>query len=194
VVFFANKPEYDLIIRVHPAEAMTNSEEKVAEYLGRRFDPLPENIRIVESSSDVNTYGLMYLAHLGLAYTSTTGLEMPMRGLPTIVAARAHYTGKGFTVDPKTKTEYFESLEKALTQPDKPELSRRESELAWRYAYLFFVEMRLDFPWACGRMREKLRVWPITEVLSPKGTQKFAKTFGIMTGEIPSSPGMIIRP
>lgn len=194
VDFFSRHPEHDLRIRMHPAEAMTNSEEKVAEYLGRRFNPLPENLHIVESTSDINTYGLMYLSHLGLVYTSPSGLEMSMRGLPTVVAARAHYAGKGFTIDPTSRREYFESLEKALTQPDKPELSRRELELAWCYVHMYLIEMRLDFPWACGRMREKLNTWPINKVLSDQGWAKFGRTFAILTGKISTKPGMVARP
>ena len=36
---------------------------------------------------------------LGLVYSSTTGLELALYGVPVIAAARIHYADKGFTID-----------------------------------------------------------------------------------------------
>ena len=79
------------------------------------------------------------MTDLGLVYTTTTGMEMAMSGVPVIVAGVTHYKNNGFTFDPQTYPEYFELLDKILIQPVKYRLSKEQMDLAWRYASHLFL-------------------------------------------------------
>jgi hypothetical protein len=85
---------------------------------------------------------LMELAHLALVYTSTTGLEMALRGKPVIVAGRAYYGRKGFTRDADDPAHY----DALLQAGDLSALRPGELELARRYACLFFFRHHIPFP------------------------------------------------
>jgi capsule polysaccharide export protein KpsC/LpsZ len=57
-------------------------------------------LHVIRPTEKINTYDLMEIAGLGLAYTTTVGMEMAMRGVPVILAGQTHYRGRGFTHDP----------------------------------------------------------------------------------------------
>jgi hypothetical protein len=70
------------------------------------------------------------------------GFEYPTAGVPVICVSRAHYRGKGFTVDVDSRDQYFQLLENwGSSDVDR----ERISELARRYAYLVFE--RYQLPW-----------------------------------------------
>ena len=56
-------------------------------------------------------YELMESADFGLVYTSTTGLEMALRGKPVIVAGQTHYRDRGFTVDVSNREEFVAAID-----------------------------------------------------------------------------------
>jgi hypothetical protein len=55
-----------------------------------------------------------------------------------VVAGAAHYAHRGFTIDPMTREDYWDTLEQALASPADPSRRTESSELALRYAHLFF--------------------------------------------------------
>ena len=117
---FARRPNDQLLIRVHPAEVELpgkQTREPLGGYLRQQYRDLPPNVRIVEAEDSLSSYPLMEAADVGLVYTSTTGLEMTLRGKPVIVAGRTHYRGKGFTLDVSSPTEFVETLLRALDEP-----------------------------------------------------------------------------
>ena len=87
--FVEGHPEMDLIIRVHPniagKKATGNNVQQLQEFesLGNH---LPRNVRLVMPDDPISSYSLMDLAHLGLVYMSTVGLEMACKGKNVIVA------------------------------------------------------------------------------------------------------------
>ena len=104
--YFANRSDIQLVIRVHPGEMLTHGPSMV-DVVNQKFPQLPENIHLVGPKEKVNTYDLVEITSLGLVYTTTTGMEMAMNGVPVIVAGITHYKGNGFTFDPQTYPEYF---------------------------------------------------------------------------------------
>jgi hypothetical protein len=138
-------PEYQLVIRAHPAEIRLNrsTDERIEKQVREAFSVLPSNVRIVPSSSDISSYRLMEMSDAVLVYTSTTGMEAALRGKPVLVAGETHYRGKGFTIDAETKEEYRELLESDLSKrgPAEEEIVRAE-----RYAHLFFLETHVSLP------------------------------------------------
>lgn len=143
---FAQRPDDELIVRIHPAEAKLpgkQTREPIGAFIDSRFPVLPPNVRVVGATDPTSSYPLMLASDAGLVFTSTTGLELAIRGKPVIVAGRTHYRDKGFTVDVATPEEFVAALDKALADPAAlaPDL-----ELARRYAYLFFFRAPVDSP------------------------------------------------
>ncbi len=182
VRFFAGRPEAQLVVRIHPGERYTQG-PSVADLVQRALPQLPEHIHLVAAGDPVNTYDLVELASLGLVYTTTAGMEMAMSGVPVLVAGRTHYRGKGFTLDPASWEEYFERLEAALKPGGQPPLKRSQVEQAWNYAYRFFFEFPLPFPWHLLFFYEELEQWSLERALSPEGQALFGEAFRCLAGE-----------
>jgi hypothetical protein len=143
---FADRPEDELIVRIHPAEAKLpgkQTREPIRAFVTARFPRLPPNVRIVDATDPTSSYPMMLASDVGLVFTSTTGLELALRGKPVIVAGRTHYREKGFTVDVSTPEEFLAALDKSLADPDAlaPDVER-----ARRYAYLFFFRAPVASP------------------------------------------------
>jgi hypothetical protein len=56
-------------------------------------------------------------------------------------------------------------------------------EQAWLYAYLFFFEFSLPFPWHLLWLGQDFKTRPISFVLSPEGQARYVQTFSYLTGE-----------
>jgi capsule polysaccharide export protein KpsC/LpsZ len=182
VRFFADRPEVQLIVRIHPGERYLKG-PSVAEVVKDALPHLPDHIHLIEASAPVNTYDLVEIASLGLVYTTTVGMEMAMSGVPVIVGGRTHYRGKGFTLDPVGWQDYRELIERVLHQPGEYRLKRERIELAWNYAYRFFFEYPCPFPWHLLNFWNELDEWPVKRVLSGDGLAAFGDTFTYLVGE-----------
>jgi hypothetical protein len=116
-------------------------------------------------------------------YTTTAGLEMAMSGVPVIAVGNTHYRGKGFTLDPDSWEAYFATLERVLACPAEYRLTRAQVDRAWAYAYRFFFEYPLPFPWHVVRFWEDVQKWPLAQVLGEQGQEQFGQTFRYLAGE-----------
>lgn len=146
VEFFIRNPERQLVIRIHPAEVrlpFLPPRDKVGDMIRRLFPILPEHIKVVEPESSISSYTLMEMSSLALVYTSTTGLEMALRGKPVLVGGRAYYGGKGFTLDARDPAHHGQLLAGSGTAE---RLGEQQIQLARRYACLFFFRHHLPFP------------------------------------------------
>jgi hypothetical protein len=137
---FATRPDWTLVIRVHPAETQLKgreSHDRVAEWISQKYPHLPTNIRVVPPAQPIDSYALMRLARIGLVYASTAGLELALHGVPLVVAGNAHYRGKGFTYDPESAEDFSTTV---LRLMDKgPSTNDGFDSLARKYAHLFFL-------------------------------------------------------
>lgn len=183
VEYLILRTDCQVIIRSHPAEVHHDTLGATESLIRERFPDLPEHIKIVPPKAPVNTYALMSIADLGLVYASTTGLEMAMRGIPIVCGiSNQHYNQKGFTIDPGTPGEYFIWLDRILHDPQAFRLTPRQIELAWCYADIFFNQWPRPFPWHTENLRNDLKKWPISRMLSPEGDEKFGDVFNILSG------------
>jgi len=179
---FAQRPQTQLVVRIHPGERYTKG-PSVADVIQAVMPELPENIHLVAAGDPINTYDLVEIADLGLVYTTTVGMEMAMSGVPTIVTGQTHYRGKGFTLDPQDWEGYFELLNQALQNPQHTRLERSQVDLAWQYAYRFFFDYPLPFPWHMLYFYEELEAWSLAKALSPSGQLAFGEAFRSLAGE-----------
>lgn len=147
VRLFAERPEAQLVIRVHPSEVripLAESRDRLAERLARSEVRLPDNVRLVPPEDSASSYALLAHARAVLVYTSTIGLEAACHRRPVLVAGRTHYRGRGFTLDVERREELGELLDRALADG---ELGPEPVELARRFAHLFFFRFTQSFPW-----------------------------------------------
>jgi hypothetical protein len=180
--YFHERPQVQLVVRIHPGERYTKG-PSVADVARRLLPEMPENIRLVEANDPINTYDLVEIADVGLAYTTTVGMEMAMSGVPAIVVGQTHYRQKGFTLDPDSWPAYFKLLDQVVADPQAFRLSRSQVEQAWQYAYRFFFEYPLPFPWHLLHFWKELETWPFGRVLSPEGQADFGAAFRALAGE-----------
>lgn len=169
-----------LVMRVHPGERLTHGRSMV-DVVNDALPSIPEHIHIIGPLEKVNTYDLMEIASLGLVYTTTTGMEMSMNGIPVIVCGETHYARRGFTLDPKSWGEYYDMLDAAIKEPKR--LTQEQIETAWEYAYRFFFEYPLPFPWRLMHFWKDLDIWPLSRVLSDEGQAEYKETFDYLAGE-----------
>lgn len=182
VRYFSTHPEYQLVVRVHPGEKLSWG-RSVYDILAETFPTIPENIHLIRADAKVNSYDLVAIADLGMVYTTTMGLEMAMGGLPVVVVGQTHYWGKGFTLDPGSWEEYYRMVEEVLQSPAEKQLTKEQVDLAWRYAYRFFFEYALPYPWHLFHFQNTIADWPLQRTLGKDGQERFGSTFRYLLGE-----------
>jgi hypothetical protein len=183
VRFFADRPEVQLVIRVHPGETLVPRARSMGQVARDALPELPAHIHIIGATDRVNTYDMIEIADLGLVYTTTVGVETAMNGRPVIACGDTHYRGRGFTLDPNSWDEYFGMLETVLNDLPAHRLSEEQTAMAWNYGYRFFFEYPRPFPWRLMNFWDDLAVWPIEKVLGPEGMAEFGDTFRFLVGE-----------
>jgi hypothetical protein len=181
VQFFAQRLDVQLVVRIHPGERYLKG-PSVAQVVRNALPEVPAHIHLVEAQDPINTYDLVQIADLGLAYTTTVGMEMPMSGVPVIVGGKTHYRGKGFTYDPVSWEEYYGMVDQALSEPAQHRLGRDQVELAWSYAYHFFFDYPTPFPWHLLSFWDELGNWPVGRTLSDEGQANYGDTFRWLAG------------
>ncbi len=183
VQFFAARPDVQLVIRIHPGEKLVPQAKSMGVVVREALPEIPNHIHVIGALDKVNTYDLIEIADLGLAYTTTVGLETAINGAPVISCGRTHYRGRGFTVDPNSWDEYFSALESVLSDLPAHRLSDGQIAKAWNYAYRFFFEYPRPFPWRLMNFWDDLEIWPLEKVLSDEGRAQFEDTFKFLVGE-----------
>ena len=171
------------VIRIHPGETIVPKAKSMAAVVREALPEIPEHIHIIGALDKVNTYDLIEIADLGLAYTTTVGMETAMNGIPVICCGETHYRGRGFTIDPNSWDEYFAALERVLSDLPVHRLNEEQMAKAWNYAYRFFFEYPRPFPWRLMNFWDDLEVWPVDKVLSEEGMTQFGDTFKFLLGE-----------
>ncbi|MDL1912649.1 hypothetical protein FBQ81_18475, partial [Chloroflexi bacterium CFX6] len=119
VQYFAKRTDVQLVVRIHPGEKIVPQAKSMGKSMGtvvrEALPELPSHIHVIGALDNVNTYDLIEIADLGLAYTTTVGVETAMNGIPVISCGQTHYRDRGFTIDPNTWDEYFNTLDKVLS-------------------------------------------------------------------------------
>jgi hypothetical protein len=183
VQYFAKRTDVQLVIRVHPGEKLVPQAKSMGTVVKEALPEIPSHIHIIGALDNINTYDLIEIADVGLAYTTTVGLETAMNGRPVISCGRTHYRRRGITLDPNTWDEYYATLEEVLGDIPAHQMDEKQIEFAWNYAYRFFFEYPRPFPWRLMNFWDDLEVWPLEKVLSDEGMAQFKDTFGFLVGE-----------
>jgi hypothetical protein len=183
VQYFSKRTDVQLVVRIHPGEKIVPQAKSMGAVVREALPEIPSHIHLVGALDNVNTYDLIEVADLGLAYTTTVGVETAMNGIPVISCGQTHYRGRGFTIDPTSWDEYFTTLQKVLSDLPAHRLGEEQVAKAWNYAYRFFFEYPRPFPWRLMNFWDDLEVWPLEKVLSDEGMTQFGDTFKFLAGE-----------
>jgi hypothetical protein len=183
VQYFAKRTDVQLVVRIHPGEKIVPQAKSMGTVVREALPEMPSHIHVIGALDNVNTYDVIEIANLGLAYTTTVGVETAMNGRPVIVCGDTHYRKRGFTIDPNSWDEYFAALENVLSDLPAHQLTEEQTAKAWNYAYRFFFEYPRPFPWRLMNFWDDLEVWSIEKVLSDEGMNHFGDTFKFLVGE-----------
>ena len=137
IKYFAQRPDIQLVIRIHPAELKGTipSRQPMLTEIRQAFPTLPANIKVIPPDSSISTYVVSALGNAAIIYGTKTGVELVSSGIPTIVAGEAWIKHKGLTIDPTSIPDYFATLDHL---PFTERLSSATIQRAKRYAYHFF--------------------------------------------------------
>jgi hypothetical protein len=134
---FAERPYWQLVIRIHPHEVKGGNRQPVAPEIARRYPQLPPGVKVVPHDHSYNTYGLMDLCGAVLLYGTKTGVELAPFGQRVVVCGDAWVKGKGFTFDVERAGEYAPLLERLAADKDG-RLDAEQVREARKYAYHYF--------------------------------------------------------
>ncbi len=135
-----NITDVQWLIKIHPSEINDNPLTGCQKYIENNFPELPGHIKILKMDDDISPLDFYSLLNGGVTVMGTGGLELALQGKPVILAGKAHYSGKGFTLDPETKDEYRELLAGAS---GIAMLDNNQNELAWKYGFTYFIRKQV---------------------------------------------------
>jgi len=154
IEYFKNRPDLQLVIRVHPAEirGTVPSRQRVVEEINKHFPSLPPNIFIINPEDNTSTYALMMQCDSVIIYGTKTGVELTSIGIPVIVAGEAWIRNKAVTIDATSKDEYLKILS---CLPIGKRMENTQVERARKYAFHFFFRRMIPLPFMKPR-----KGWP----------------------------------
>jgi hypothetical protein len=182
VRILAPRSDLQVVVRVHPGELL-GAGHPSQDIVRGSIPEMPDHVHVVAPGESVNTYDLIELSHVGVVYTTTVGLEMAMAGVPVVVAGRTHYRGKGFTYDPSSWEAYRETLERLIRRPRSERLPSSQTDLARRYAYRFFFDYPLPYPWHLIGFWKDVTARPPEAFLQPETMGGYRRTLEALVGE-----------
>lgn len=150
---FGDRPDLQLVIRIHPAEVRgaIPSRQRIIDEIRRAFPTLPDNVFVVAPESRVSTYALCERSDAVLIYNTKTGIEVSSMGIPVVVAGEAWIRNKGFTLDATSPSDYAKILSQL---PFGRALDADSLLRARRYAFHFFFRRMIELPFVVAGDRD----------------------------------------
>ena len=129
------------IIKDHPSDygytrVNTNTFKEFQNIIGEQ-----DNIKFFPKG--INTSLIKKIVDCLLTSQGSAGLEYPCFGIPSIIAGNSFYKSFGFTLEPNSKTEYFEMLKNMHKIMDNG-LSRQQIDAARINYYIVYELIKVD--------------------------------------------------
>ncbi len=137
VDYFTGRTDLKLIIRAHPGEEWVKS--KVAIKMGDfalNIAKNRNNILVINDSEKLNTFSLLPHTHVGLVWITSAGVDMVVRAVPVIAAAKPKYAGLGIVEEPKSAKAFFQLIDEYAKKEIRPTVEQIQK--AKEYLYLVF--------------------------------------------------------
>jgi hypothetical protein len=170
--WFADHPEYQLIIKPHPGELhpdIPQTTERVEIALRQREISLPDNVFLLSPRVKCTVYDLLPVTTLGIVHTTTVGIEMAAKGIPVITTGKSPYRGFGFTLDPSSPEEYFEMISRCFSGVDildKQTQKERAYKFILFYQFHYYSQINImDYTWGTAPL---LKIYNLEDLLPGK--------------------------
>jgi hypothetical protein len=139
-------PAARVAIRQHPCEKLVDfrGTDDFSQLLAK-YPGLNGRAIYFSAQDEVNTYDLIAGAKVVLPFTSRVGIEATMLGKPVVLSTQCYYKPCGFTANPATPAEYFESIERALSGDLQVSESAQERARVAYYLTECCLELRTNF-------------------------------------------------
>jgi hypothetical protein len=139
ILWFIENPSLDLVIRIHPAEVTgkIKSRDRILDFINMKFPELPSNVIVIGPDQAISTYALMQTCSLGVVFATKAGIELAALGKPLIVAGESWIRDRGLSIDPNSKSQYFDYLKKFAKDPNSLETN---VDAALKFAHYFFFQ------------------------------------------------------
>ena len=137
IEYLSDRNDIQVVVRSHPGEVYSDrvSKQLVKDTIHERFNEIPKNLKIIDADSKISTYSFADYCNTLVIYATKMGMEFSPYGNTVICAGESYIKNKGITLDPETKKEYFNLLDKF---PDIEKPSAEKIERAKKYAYHYF--------------------------------------------------------
>lgn len=145
VEFFKKKPDYQLIIRTHPAELVWDEcNQSIDEYITKKYSPLPDNIILLKPNAPLMAYDLIDENTVAILYNGTLGCELAPLGIPVLTAADdVHYKKAGVVYKVRDLEDYLS----ILYNPDPLiQFAKNNIDLTKKYADFYFFKSLIRIP------------------------------------------------
>jgi len=139
--FVKDHPETNWLVKPHPSANLYKCKQN-------EWDELEQITRGISGHTikllpnETNTKSLLEFADVIITVCGTGGLEFSCFGIPCILAGESPYSGFGFTMEPKSKEEYFGLLSNINTIK---KLNKEQMERAKLVAYLLYLARCRDY-------------------------------------------------
>lgn len=156
------------LIKVHPAEQVLGTRLPTELLLKRHFRNLPQNIRIIPSSSNISTDKVFEQTDFGITLGGTSAIELSASGKFCIVSSSAFYARYGFTIDSSNSGEFLTNLRNLAYLPA---MSINQKNLAIQFAHQHFIEDPILINWlhaSYKKDQDKYKVPPKINYLSDR--------------------------
>jgi len=185
IQYFINRPELQLIIRIHPAELSGGlpSRQLLLDEIRALFPKLPQNIFIIPPQSNISTYAAMLQCNAVLIYGTKTGVELTSLGIPVIVAGEAWIRNKGLTFDANSAEEYFAHLDRLPFNSKLPDhVIRRAQKYAFHFFFRRMIPLEFIIPQPGSSVPYRLGLERLKDLNSERDHGLNVICNGILTG------------
>jgi hypothetical protein len=109
------------VIKEHPS-VKAYGEKGLVEKMVRKY--CPDSSCVFVCPHDFSTANVKNIAHAVVTAQGTAGLEFACVGLPVVITSKPFYSGFGFTLEPESRSEYFQMLENLMEirRPDSDQV------------------------------------------------------------------------
>ena len=146
--FISKNQSIALIIRAHPnmgSEVSSGKNQEEISYFNKIKENIPQNVLLIESHEQINSYEILTDAKVGLVFASTLSIEMACRGIPVVAAGNPGWSNCPMIASVENRSDYLDKLSKLHSS--KP----TESDLlglvkgAYRLAHTYYFKTSIKF-------------------------------------------------
>jgi hypothetical protein len=163
-----------IIIRQHPAERFNYASgfDDYGQILEKIFG-INDRVVFIKADDKANTYDMLKQTDLVVTHTSTVATEAIIYGKNVVTISNAYYSKMDYVYTPKSKREYFNTIEKLLTKN-----LDIEKDVKFKAIMSYYVSQCLNWLFPEFLPSTNVDFWfckTIGEIYNMKGTKEILK-------------------